>query len=75
MLSEWACWDGEKHPFIGAKMVQVDGEKYKADTWYTLKDGKVVEVDNGVASATDNNVGDKMTPTNADRSLRRIDFE
>ena len=26
-----------------AEMVRIDGKKYKADTWYTLKDGKVVE--------------------------------
>ena len=43
VLSEWDDWDGEKYPFIGAKMVKVDGKRYKADTWYTLKNGKVVE--------------------------------
>jgi hypothetical protein len=26
-----------------AVMIKLDGEKYKANTWYTLKDGKVVE--------------------------------
>ena len=30
---------------FGAKMVQIDGKKYKADTWYMLKNGKIVEVD------------------------------
>ena len=44
VLSEWDNWDGEKYPFLGAKMVKVDGKKYKADTWYALKNGKVVEV-------------------------------
>jgi hypothetical protein len=44
VLSEWGSWDGEKHPFISAKMVLVDGKKYKADTLYALKNGKVVEV-------------------------------
>ena len=44
VLSEWGNWDGEKYPFIGAKMVVVDGEKIKADTFYMLKDGKIVEV-------------------------------
>ena len=43
VLSEWGEFDGEQYAFIGAKMVQVDGKKYKADTWYTLKNGKVVE--------------------------------
>ena len=32
--------------FAGAKMVQVDGEKVKADTWYMLKNGEVEEVEN-----------------------------
>ena len=27
----------------GAKMVRIDGEKYKADTWYEISGGKVVE--------------------------------
>ena len=45
VLSEWADWDGEKYPFIGAKMVRVDGKKYKADTWYTLKNGKIIEAE------------------------------
>ena len=44
VLSEWGEWDGEKYSFIGAKMVQVDGKRYKADTWYTLKDGKIKKV-------------------------------
>ena len=30
-----------------AKMVQIDGEKYKPDTWYGMKDGKVVEIKEG----------------------------
>ena len=41
VLSEWGEWDGEKYPFIGTKMVKVDGKRYKADTWYTLKNGKI----------------------------------
>lgn len=44
-LSLWDDWDGEKYPLITAKTVFVDGEKVKADTWYTLdEDGEVVEV-------------------------------
>lgn len=31
----------------GAKLLRIDGKKYKADTWYTLKDGKVEEVRDG----------------------------
>ena len=26
-------------------MIEIDGEKYKADTWYTMRDGEVVEGD------------------------------
>ena len=44
-MSEWGDWDGEKYPFIGAQMVVVDGEKLKADTWYMLRNGQVVEVE------------------------------
>ena len=29
----------------GIKAICIDGEKYKADTWYTLENGEVVEVD------------------------------
>ena len=45
VLSEWGGWDGEKYPFVGAQMVKIDGEKIKADTWYMLKGGDVVEVE------------------------------
>jgi hypothetical protein len=44
-LSEWGNWDGHKYPFIGVKMVEVDGKTYKPDTWYTLKNGEIVEVE------------------------------
>ena len=57
ILSDWR-YIGEKRPdgeyknpykvenweFAGAKMIQVDGENIKEDTFYTLKDGKFVEV-------------------------------
>ena len=43
VLSEWDSWNGNVYPFLGAVMVEVDGETIKADTWYTLKDGKIVE--------------------------------
>ena len=45
VLSEWGEWDGEKYPFCGAVMVEVDGETIKADTWYQLIDGQVREVE------------------------------
>ena len=43
VLSEWDEWDGRKYPFVNAKMVKVDGEIIKADTWYTMKNGEIVE--------------------------------
>ncbi len=45
VLSEWDDWDGNNYPFIGAKMVKVDGKKIKSDTYYSLVNGKVVECD------------------------------
>ncbi len=45
VLSEWGDWNGEKYPFIGATMVEVDGETIKADTFYKLVNGEIVELD------------------------------
>ena len=45
VLSEWGKWDGEKYPFIGAQMVEVDGKTIKPDTWYTMKNGQIVEAE------------------------------
>lgn len=44
VLSEWGEWDGENYPLFGAQMVMVDGETIKADTYYQLKEEKVIEV-------------------------------
>ena len=49
----FADWEGdEDHYWVqskwtlkGARMVQVDGETIKADTWYTLKNGELVEAE------------------------------
>ena len=43
VLSEWGEWDGEKYPFIAAKMVEVDGIEIKANTFYTLVNGEIKE--------------------------------
>ena len=43
-LAEYGDWNGEGYPCICVKSFQIDGETYKADTWYTLKDGKITEV-------------------------------
>lgn len=36
-------WDGETYPIINIKAAIVDGETIKADTYYTLRDGELVE--------------------------------
>lgn len=41
VLTEWTV-DEEPKP-VCVKAIVIDGEKYKPDTWYTLKDGEVVE--------------------------------
>ena len=38
-------YDVESWELSGAKMVQVDGEKIKADTYYRCVDGEVTEVE------------------------------
>ena len=52
VLAEWKridndvwYWKEEAWDFIGSLMVRVDGEKVKENTWYTLKDGELVEVE------------------------------
>jgi hypothetical protein len=45
VVAERGNWNGETYPLINIKAAIVDGEKIKADTWYTLKNGKFVECD------------------------------
>ena len=52
VLAEWKridddawYWKEETWDFVGSLMVRVDGEKVKENTWYTLKDGELVEVE------------------------------
>ena len=52
VLAEWKridndawYWKEEAWDFIGSLMVRVDGEKVKENTWYTLKDGELVEIE------------------------------
>ena len=44
VLAEYGVWNGEEYPLLHAKMRKVDGKTIKADTFYRLKDGKFVEV-------------------------------
>jgi len=43
-LAEYGEWNGDGCPCICVKSFEIDGETYKADTWYTLKDGEIVKV-------------------------------
>lgn len=36
-------YDDNYYEMVSAKMVKIDGKRYKADTWYMLKDEEVVE--------------------------------
>ena len=50
VLAEWEgdennYWTQDEWTLKGAKMERVDGERIKADTWYTMKDGKFCEVE------------------------------
>lgn len=45
VLTEWAYDENDEYKPICVKAVIVDGETIKADTWYTLKDGEIVEAD------------------------------
>lgn len=45
VLAEYGEWNGEEYPLLHAKMRKVDGKTIKADTFYRLKDGKFVEVE------------------------------
>jgi len=44
-LAEWRYDDDKKRAVpVTVKTIQIDGETYLPDTWYILKDGKIVEV-------------------------------
>ena len=52
VLAEWKridndawYWKEEAWEFVGSLMVRVDGEKVKENTWYTLKNGELMEVE------------------------------
>lgn len=45
VLVERTTWNGYRYPLNNIKAAIVDGEKIKADTWYTLKNGEFVECD------------------------------
>lgn len=45
VLVERTTWHGYRYPLNNIKAAIVDGEKIKADTWYTLRNGEFVECD------------------------------
>ena len=45
VLTERGEWNGETYPIVEIKAVKVDGEAIKADTFYRLENGKIVEVE------------------------------
>ena len=45
VVAERGEWNGETYPLLAICAAIVDGEKIKADTWYTAKDGQLVEVE------------------------------
>lgn len=50
VLADWEgnennFWTQEEWSLKGAKMVRVDGEKIKADTWYRMENGEIVETE------------------------------
>ena len=45
-LAEYGEWDGNGFPCIGMIAFQIDGEKYRPNVWYTMKEGRIVEVQN-----------------------------
>lgn len=49
VLAEWKSnggnyWNESTWTFVGAKMVRVDGEEVKENTWYSLINGEITEV-------------------------------
>ena len=49
VLADWIgdegeYWKPDSWRLQGAKMVRVDGEQIKENTWYTMQDGEIVEV-------------------------------
>lgn len=45
VLTERGKWDGEAYPILDVKAFKVDGVSVEANTWYKLKDGKLIKAD------------------------------
>ena len=44
VIAERGEFNGKTYPLLNIKAAIVDGEKIKADTWYTLRNGEFVKV-------------------------------
>lgn len=44
-LAEYGEYDGDGFPCSCVKSFKIDGDKFKPNTWYTLKGGEVIEVE------------------------------
>jgi hypothetical protein len=44
-ICERGEWNGETYPLLAIKAAIIDGERIKPDTWYKLKNGEFIEVD------------------------------
>ena len=44
-LVERGGWNGDTYPILNVAAFLIDGDKYKPDTWYTLKNGEIVEAE------------------------------
>ena len=44
VLADWRMDENYNWHLHGAQMVRIDGKQYKADTWYRMENGKIVEV-------------------------------
>ena len=45
VLTERGKWDGEAYPILDVKAFKVDGVSVEANTWYKLKDGKLIKAE------------------------------
>nr|DAE42607.1 MAG TPA: hypothetical protein [Caudoviricetes sp.] len=46
VLAERDEWDGAGYPIKDIRAFKVDGEQVKADTWYKLENGVLIETGN-----------------------------
>ena len=45
VICERGDWDGKTYPLLSIKSAIIDGTRYKPDTWYTVRNGRIVKSD------------------------------